>query len=80
MKDILYFSVNNNRIYMHRRSLDQFMTYNPPCKKCLVQTMCVTDTDTGLYKSGYKLIIKSGCKELFEFLEKQNKKKSEKLN
>lgn len=73
---ILYFSSNKNRIFIHRRSVDQFMTYNPPCKKCLVQTMCLLNTDNSLYKSGYKLIIENGCKEVFEFLEKQNKKSS----
>ena len=41
--------------------------------------MCLLNTDTNLYKLGYKLIIENGCKEVFEFLEKQNKKKSEKL-
>ena len=77
---ILYFSVNKNRIFIHRRSPDQFMKYNPPCKKCLVRTMCLSDRNTGLYKSGYKLIIENGCKKVFEFLEKQNKKKEWETN
>ena len=80
MSDILYFSVNKNRIFIHRRTEEQFMLYNPPCKNCLVKSMCLVDTDTGLYKSGYELIINNGCKEVFEFLENHNKKKSEKYD
>lgn len=77
MNDILYFSVNKNRILLHRRSIEEFMTYNPPCKECLVRSICLSDTDTGLYKTGYKLVINNGCKKVFDFLENHNKKNQE---
>ncbi len=70
MNSTLFFSIVNKTVFIHRRTEAQFMSYNPPCKKCLLRCICVSEVDNYLYKSGYKLYLKEGCDKIFEFLEK----------
>ena len=52
---------------MLQTTMDAFMKYNPPCKECLVRSMCLT-----FYLSNYLYsspVIKSKpCNILYEFL------------
>ena len=50
-------------IYNYHTSLDTFMGTNPPCKECLIQSMCINNKDNKHYK---KLVIRA-CNELTKF-------------
>lgn len=75
MGNTLFFSIVNKTVFIHRKTEDQFMTYNPPCKECLLRCICLSHVDNVLYKSGYKLYIKEGCDKLFKFLNNLDKKR-----
>ena len=51
-----YYIEYPNYIEIFNIMMSQFMDYNPPCKECLVKTMCM--------KISYRM-----CASIFEFLE-----------
>jgi hypothetical protein len=65
---ILYADGHNNYIYIYH-SIDDFFKVNPPCKECLVNSMCITD----IRKMVVGIQIKS-CSLLKEFIRKEQKK------
>ena len=34
----------DSRIFLFDISKDQFLKFNPPCKECLIQSMCIEST------------------------------------
>jgi len=60
-----YDNLNPKTHILMYSSLDNFMKYNPPCKECLIQNMCIKET-IYLHLPPY-LIIKR-CDKLTEFL------------
>lgn len=52
-------------VYNYHTTLDTFMGACPPCKECLIQSMCIVNNDTKHYK---KLTIRA-CERLNEFAE-----------
>lgn len=57
-----YYTVNH--IHILDFTWDKFMKYNPPCKECLVQGMCITHHD---YFSE-PFVTTKACNILYEFI------------
>jgi len=36
-------------VCIYRSTIERFMEKNPPCKECLVKTMCIKQDNDGLY-------------------------------
>ena len=58
---IHYYIEYPNYIELFNLTISQLMDYNPPCKECLVKTMCMG-------------ISYNNCGNVFEYLELQIKK------
>ncbi len=74
--------INKHKIYyqigyrtlIYERTIEEFMEFNPPCKECIVQAVCVSYTHPIYveYKDAtheeFLLIEINGCKKLNEFI------------
>ena len=47
-KMVPHFRVFGGSTVLYDLTIDNFMKYNPPCKKCLVQSMCLKPNDNVL--------------------------------
>lgn len=64
MKKILFLNVSE--IIFVYKTIDIFLIYNPPCKECLVQNMCISNVR---YSNGDFICIKiKKCKRLINFI------------
>ncbi len=72
-----YIALGN--VYIYNMPLEEYMKYNPPCKECLIQTMCLEYIED--YTSiGSKMLMDTlvprilikgnACENLRKFLEK----------
>ncbi len=71
MRKILYSDGLNNYIYIYHK-LNVFLKISPPCKQCLIQSMCLEDIGD-LLENFVCIQIKS-CNLLKEFIKKEQKK------
>ena len=55
---------NKLGVYIHATSLEDFMKKDPPCKECLVNTMCIKDTSNDQYSS----IVVNVCDKFNKYL------------
>jgi hypothetical protein len=70
------YKIYHTHIRIYKLSLNEFMKYNPPCKECLVQAICVEDTSkTRIYsdhiytrKCEFLIEFMSNCKSLTKFI------------
>jgi len=70
-EEIIYTDGLNNYIFVYCK-LNTFFKINPPCKECLIQSMCIENEDVLLdIVLGFQ--IKS-CSLLKEFIKKEQKK------
>ena len=53
-------------IYLLDSTMNNFMKYNPPCKDCLVQCMCLSNCDN----SSTPYITAKTCSILYKFIKK----------
>ena len=74
-KFIVYYTtdeyVNIVRSLPNKKTLDEFLEYNPPCKECLVQSMCLKDRiyiDSN--NKSYRGINLKLCEKLKGFIDK----------
>jgi len=56
-------------IFIYIITMDDFMEDDPPCKKCLVKAMCVTNTSSHKYSS----IRINMCEEFKEYIQRKFK-------
>jgi len=72
MKPEYYYKSNNTQryIYMISSSIDHFMKYNPPCKECLIQNMCLTEYEYDIpnEKNVYYEMTIELCERMEEFM------------
>jgi hypothetical protein len=61
--DIIKYDRSGIHTYNYYTTLDAFMKSNPPCKECLIQSMCIINKTSRYYD---KLEINS-CNRLNEF-------------
>ena len=66
MKKIHYIISVNERVYIHA-TLREFLEYNIPCKKCLIQSMCLNYRET---THVWQLAINKPCKKLDNYIYK----------
>lgn len=72
-KSRIYYRIGY-RILIYERTIEEFMEFNPPCKECLVQAVCVSNARPMYveYKDAaheeFLLIKIRGCKDLEEFV------------
>jgi len=64
---IKYFRTSLN-IYLLNSTMNNFMKYNPPCKDCIVQCMCLLNRDNWLTP----FITTKTCSILYKFIKKNN--------
>lgn len=60
MNKLIYFR-SNRYAYIYYTTIDIFMGINPPCKKCLIQNMCMR-------------FLYNNCGSVFEYLELEFKR------
>ena len=74
-KNIIYYRIGY-RTLIYERTIEEFMEFNPPCKECLVQAVCVSYARPMYveYKDAaheeFLLIKIRGCKDLEEFVKR----------
>ena len=76
-----YYKTNDRCKYMNilATSLDNFMSYNPPCKECLIQGMCLTEYEYDIPNEDmYHEITIYLCERMNEFI--NNNSAFEELN
>jgi len=71
LKKILYADGSDNNIYLYCK-LNIFIKLNPPCKECLIQSMCIKDISVLLDE--YAGVQIKSCDLLREFINKEQKK------
>jgi len=65
MKETLITGIRNKLgVYIHATSLEELMEQNPPCKECLIQSMCIKDNSNDQYSS----IVVNVCDEFNKYL------------
>jgi len=66
MRNISYEIINiSNTVIIYNVSFDGFMSYDPPCFKCLVKGMCIEDIISSSYYTNIKVNV---CEKLNKFL------------
>ena len=75
-KDKIYYSRHWGNFYIYEKTIERFMEFNPPCKECLVQAICIKDNSPlyveykdALYEEFLSIKI-NACKELKDFVYK----------
>lgn len=72
-KSKIYYRIGY-RIFIYERTVEEFMEFNPPCKECIVQAVCVSYAHPMYveYRDAaheeFLLIKIRGCKDLEEFV------------
>lgn len=70
MKEHLTGIRNKLGVYIHAITLEEFMLEDPPCKECLVQSICIRKIGGHKYSS----IQITVCDEFNKYLVKRNSK------
>ena len=66
---MIYYIKFNNYIGILNITISQFMDYNPPCKKCLVKTICMKISCNNLGRVFQYLELKvKHCDKLIDFI------------
>jgi len=74
MKENLLTIKNDLGVYIHAISLKEFMEQDPPCKKCLIQGMCIKESfKTNDLNQKYSSIKVTICEEFNEYLKRMAK-------
>lgn len=69
MDKLIYFC-SNCYTYIYYTTVDIFIGINPPCKECLIQSMCIITTDNSYDKQILRIKI---CEKLNKFMENSNR-------
>lgn len=63
-KEILF--LNSSEVVFIYKTVNNFMSYNPPCQTCLIQGMCLSNVS---YSNNDFICIKiKKCKKLINFI------------
>jgi len=64
---------NSLGVYIHAISLEEFMKQDPPCKECLIRSICIKETN-----HKYPSLIITVCEEFNKHLMKMSEEYVEK--